>query len=150
MARIDHYEFDSGSDGVLFSTTVGARAMSAAHIYGKFSLSQNCMIIRRITPLNTRYFYYQFQILFRYERGMIPEHMQPSFRMEDLYAYSLVSPSRQKQQQISDYLDGSTKKLDNLVLTVTSAVALLKERRSALIAAAITGKIDVINEGVTA
>jgi type I restriction enzyme S subunit len=150
MARIDHYEFDSGTDGVLFSTTVGARAMSAAHIYGKFSLSQNCMIIRPLRSLNTRYFYYQFQVLFRHERAMIPEHMQPSFRMEDLYAYSLAAPSEIEQRKISDYLDGATKKLDDLALKVTSAVLLLKERRSALISAAVTGKINVTSEGSAA
>ncbi|WP_458779864.1 restriction endonuclease subunit S [Arthrobacter sp. D3-16] len=150
MARVDHYEFDSGTDGVLFSTTVGARAMSAAHIYGKFNLSQNCMIIRPLRSLNTRYFYYQFQVLFRYERAMIPEHMQPSFRMEDLYAYSLAAPSEIEQREISEYLDRATKKLDDLALKVTSAILLLKERRSALISAAVTGKIDVTNEGVAA
>lgn len=146
MARIDHYEFDSGSDGVLFSTTVGARAMSVAHIYGKFSLSQNCMIISRLGLLNTRYFYYQFRVLFRYERGLIPEHMQASFRMEDLYAYLLATPPKTEQDQIAHFLDGETKKLDALVSKVTSAVTLLKERRSALISAAVTGKIDVRDE----
>ncbi|MEE2527566.1 restriction endonuclease subunit S [Pseudarthrobacter sp. J75] len=143
MARIDKYEFDAGSDGVIFSTTVGARAMTAAHIFGKFSLSQNCMIIRRLVPLHTRFFYYQFHVLFRFERGMIPEHMQPSFRMEDLYAYSLATPPENEQCQISDYLDDVTMKLDGLASKVNSAVGLLKERRSALISAAVTGKIDV-------
>ncbi len=38
MARIDGFEFD-------FATTVGAKAMDLKQISGKFSLSQNCMII---------------------------------------------------------------------------------------------------------
>lgn len=147
MGSIDHYEFDSGSEGVLFSTTVGARAMSVSQIYGKFSLSQNCMIIRRITSLDTRYFYYQFQVLFRYQRGLIPDHMQASFRMEDLYAYLLAVPSEREQWDISNYLDSETKKLDVLATRASAFVKLLKERRSALISAAVTGKIDV-REGV--
>lgn len=144
MASIDHYEFDSGSEGVLFSTTVGARAMSVSQVYGKFSLSQNCMIIRRIASLDTRYFYYQFQVVFRYQRGLIPDHMQASFRMEDLYGYLLAVPSEQEQRDISKYLDGATNKLDALASRASVFVKLLKERRTALISAAVTGKIDVL------
>ena len=51
MGNIKDYDFDAGDEGVLFSTTVGAKAMTVAHIFGKFSLSQNCMIISSFSDL---------------------------------------------------------------------------------------------------
>lgn len=87
MGTWDQFEFSFSAEGVLFSTTVGSgKVMSLRHIFGQFSLSQNCMIIwaREDTCL-TRFYYYHFQPLFDYERNLIPQHMQASFRMEDLY-----------------------------------------------------------------
>ncbi len=42
-----------------------------------------------------------------------------------------------------DYLDRETTKLDALVAKVRDAIDRLKELRTALISAAVTGKIDV-------
>ena len=144
MASINTAEFDSGSDGYLFSTTVGAKAMSLMHIRGKFSLSQNCMVIIPLTiTTDVRFQYYHMQPLFSYERGLIPEHMQASFRMEDLYKYRLALPPIPIQKAIAAFLDRETARLDALVTEAEGAIELLKERRSALITAAVTGKINV-------
>lgn len=52
-------------------------------------------------------------------------------------------PPREEQNSIVAFLKGKTAALDSLLLQVKKAVSLLKERRSALISAAVTGKIDV-------
>lgn len=144
MGFIDRYEFDAGEDGWILSTTVGAKAMSVMHVKGRFSLSQNCMVILPIVgEIVTRFFFYHFQPLFSYERRMIPDHMQPSFRMEDFYDYKVGIPPADEQRAIASFLDGESAQLDNLKREVGRTIALLKERRSALIAAAVTGKIDV-------
>lgn len=62
----------------------------------------------------------------------------------------LAAPSGAEQQRITDYLDSATGRIDTLVRRSQAAVKLLMERRSALISAAVTGKIDVTNEGVAA
>jgi type I restriction enzyme S subunit len=54
-------------------------------------------------------------------------------------------PPQEEQLRITNYLDGLTKNLDSLISTCLSTIALLHERRSALISAAVTGKIDVRN-----
>ena len=41
------------------------------------------------------------------------------------------------------FLSNETTKLDTLTAEAQRAIALLKERRSALISAAVTGKVDV-------
>ena len=52
-------------------------------------------------------------------------------------------PDRHRQRAIADYLDRETARLDELAAKTRRTIALLKERRAALIAAAITGRIDV-------
>jgi len=52
-------------------------------------------------------------------------------------------PPFNEQIEIASFLAGEVKRLDALTAEVERAVSLLKERRSALIAAAVTGKIDV-------
>ncbi len=66
-------------------------------------------------------------------------------------------PSSEEQQKISTFLDHETAKIDTLIQKLVgnsllgqskdgkSMVALLQERRTALISAAVTGKIDVRN-----
>jgi len=48
-----------------------------------------------------------------------------------------------EQAAIADYLDGELGRFDALATEATHAINLLKERRAALISAAVTGKIDV-------
>jgi type I restriction enzyme S subunit len=139
MGRINSYEFDTGEEGVLFSTTVGAKAMHLSHLRGKFSLSQNCMIIVPITKrYQIRFSYYHFQPLFYYERGLIPEHMQASFRMEDLYQYPIALPSLEEQKLIASFLDHETAKIDTLIDKQQQLIQLLKEKRQAVISHAVT------------
>ena len=135
-----------GCVGVLFSTTVGAKAMHLRQLFGRFSLSQNCMIIWTTSDrCITRFFYYHFQPLFQWQRSMIPDHMQPSFRMEDLYGYAIALPPQKEQEAIIVFLDTETAKLDTLTAEAQRAIDLLQERRTALISAAVTGQIDVRN-----
>ena len=144
MGTWDQFEFDFGEAGVLFSTTVGAKAMHLRQLFGRFSLSQNCMIIWTTSTLCiTRFFYYHFQPLFQWQRSMIPDHMQPSFRMEDLYACAIALPPTDEQSAIVRYLDSELAKFDTLTAEAQRAIDLLQERRTALISAAVTGQIDV-------
>ncbi len=51
--------------------------------------------------------------------------------------------SPEKSNDITAFLDAEVARLDALTAEATHGIALLKERRSALISAAVTGKIDV-------
>jgi type I restriction enzyme S subunit len=55
----------------------------------------------------------------------------------------IALPPIAEQQSIVDFIAQENSKLDLLKLDVDRAISLLKERRSALIAAAVTGQIDV-------
>jgi restriction endonuclease S subunit len=55
-------------------------------------------------------------------------------------------PPTAEQEAIAVVLDRETAKLDALVAKVREAIERLKELRTALISAAVTGKIDVREE----
>jgi type I restriction enzyme S subunit len=58
-------------------------------------------------------------------------------------SFMLPMPNLEEQTIISTFLNCETAKLDTLTAEARSAIELLKERRTALISAAVTGKIDV-------
>ncbi|WP_256647071.1 restriction endonuclease subunit S [Thermomonas paludicola] len=62
---------------------------------------------------------------------------------EQLRRYRFPRPSKVEQEAISEFLDDALAKLAKLSEEAENGIALLKERRSALIAAAVTGQIDV-------
>ncbi|HAV5625184.1 restriction endonuclease subunit S [Acinetobacter baumannii] len=57
----------------------------------------------------------------------------------------VVPPSLEEQKDIAKYLKNKLLKFDDMILKAESAISLMQERRTALISAAVTGKIDVRN-----
>lgn len=55
-------------------------------------------------------------------------------------------PTIEEQRALADYLDHETAKIDRMTAKVEEAIARLQEYRTALITAAVTGKIEVRNE----
>lgn len=70
---------------------------------------------------------------------------QPKLNKDDFKAVSFVYPGLKEQQKIVDYLDQELKQIDILLKKQEQAISLMQERRTALISAAVTGKIDVRN-----
>jgi type I restriction enzyme S subunit len=58
-------------------------------------------------------------------------------------AWTVVVPPTQEQRAIAAFVDRETAKTDALIAKVRKAIDRLKELRTALISAAVTGKIDV-------
>jgi len=70
----------------------------------------------------------------------------PKVNREDLGECYILVPPLPEQREIVEYLQGSTAKLDALTAKVREALEKLREYRTALISAAVTGKIDVRGE----
>ena len=68
---------------------------------------------------------------------------QPGLAVDTIAALRVPIPAFDEQHAIAAFLDRQTARLDSLSLSISETIALLKERRSALIAAAVTGQIDV-------
>jgi type I restriction enzyme S subunit len=63
--------------------------------------------------------------------------------MPDVKTLATPVPPIKEQEQIVEYAKEATVSLENMSASAQKAVALLQERRSALISAAVTGQIDV-------
>lgn len=63
--------------------------------------------------------------------------------LDDVANLLLTVPSLHEQAAITGFLDSEIARLDALITEATRTIDLLKERRTALISAAVTGKIDV-------
>ena len=66
-----------------------------------------------------------------------------SLELDLIKTFAIPEPPPAEQVAIAAYLDAETAKLDALVAKVETAIELLQEHRTALITAAVTGKIDV-------
>lgn len=67
----------------------------------------------------------------------------PSMTGEALSSHIIAAPKLTEQRDIANRLDRGTARLDLLALKTKHSIDLLKERRSALISAAVTGQIDL-------
>ena len=67
----------------------------------------------------------------------------PRFRAPEFRNVFLPKPPEAEQQLISDTIDRETAEIDKLTVKIRDAIIRLKELRTALISAAVTGKIDV-------
>lgn len=70
----------------------------------------------------------------------------PGVDRNDLHEVLVVIPPDDEQNDIVRYLDDKVRGFEQLTLRVESAIDRLREYRSALISAAVTGKIDVRQE----
>ncbi|MDE2780759.1 MAG: restriction endonuclease subunit S [Chloroflexota bacterium] len=114
---------------------------------GEYYVNQH---IFRVLPLNVEnanreWFYWVLKaVTFHVERqahGIIG--MVHVTRDELGAIYIPFLPNMEEQQAIADFLDQETAKLDSLVAKVREAIKHLSELRSALISAAVTGRVDV-------
>lgn len=67
----------------------------------------------------------------------------PDLGLGEIGRFPVPLPPTQEQGEIADFLDAQALMFDRLTVEALKAVELFKEHRSALISAAVTGKIDV-------
>ena len=95
--------------------------------------------------LRTRFLLY-FMLSEPFVRLMVDESMRvamPKVNRDKLAACPLLVPDPVEQSAIAAFLGRETAKIDALIAKVRQAIDHLKEFRTALISAAVTGKIDV-------
>ncbi|MDI6809463.1 MAG: restriction endonuclease subunit S [Candidatus Eisenbacteria bacterium] len=71
----------------------------------------------------------------------------PAISPSTLGRLSLCLPPKEEQLVIANFLDRETAKIDTLMAKIREGTERLKEYRTALISAAVTGKIDVRGDG---
>jgi type I restriction enzyme S subunit len=69
--------------------------------------------------------------------------MHPHLNCGNVKDVFLPVPPLDEQKGIIQYIEGEERRVTALIAKTESSIALLKERRSALITAAVTGQIDL-------
>lgn len=133
-----------------------ARASGPGIVTGRYgSIGSFVYVEDDYWPLNTalysvalhgndaRYVWYMLQSVAEHFVLNSMKSAVPGVDRNDLHTVSVVRAPNAEQKAIVSELDALLESLDGLSRQCKSGIQLLKERRSALIAAAVTGQIDV-------
>jgi len=124
--------------------TIGT--VSYIDIDAEFVVSYSCVTIRPQAAMATgRYlfFYFQSDAFIQGMSNMINANTQGNVGIGDLKEVKIALPDIYEQEATVNKLEVELTYLDGLVDEVKKTIGFMKERRSALISAAVTGKIDV-------
>ena len=67
------------------------------------------------------------------------------FTIDGISRFNVLIPPIGEQEEIVGFLEGKTSKMEVLIEKAEKAIRFMQERRTALISAVVTGKIDVRN-----
>lgn len=104
-------------------------------------------VYRFTEPVDPRYFEYLYRSrpyvaeMTRYSRGIWSSRLR--LYPASFLRLNVVVPPTAEQTAIADLLDAETRRIRALIQTAEQVITVAKERRAALITAAITGQIDV-------
>ena len=110
-------------------------------VSGKFWTVDTMFYSEVFSNAKPNYIYHQ-ALLFPFDQ-LSTNTALPSMTQENLLELGFVIPPFDEQEQICQYLSDKLKVFSNLVSKAEKAIQLMQERRTALISAAVTGKIDV-------
>ncbi|WP_298810511.1 restriction endonuclease subunit S [uncultured Psychrobacter sp.] len=110
-------------------------------VSGKFWTVDTMFYSEASSNAKPNYIYHQ-ALLFPFDQ-LSTNTALPSMTQENLLELGFVIPPFDEQEQICQYLSDKLKVFSNLVSKAEKAIQLMQERRTALISAAVTGKIDV-------
>ncbi|TKK17694.1 restriction endonuclease subunit S [Enterobacter cancerogenus] len=95
------------------------------------------------SPLNTYIFWVLNSPLFDYQSGSFLTSTINQLTIGNLNSMEIPVPTLKEQKEIAQYLSRKNDDFIALINKVKDSITLLQERRTALISAAVTGKIDV-------
>ena len=137
--------FPEGSIAVaMYGATIGRLGILGVPA----TVNQACCVFSEAKEMNAGFWFYWLQSRRHYLILLGQGGGQPNLSQKMLRSIRVPTPPLGEQAAIADFLDQETVKLDNLNAKVQKAIELLKELRTALISAAVTGQIDVREETV--
>ena len=124
--------------------TIGATLGKVSSLLEAASCNQQITVIEfDIRRIHSRFATYQIKRLEPTLRAIAPSATLPILDQGEIADILLGIPPIHEQRVIADYIDCETAKIDRMVEKVEAAIERLQEYRTALITAAVTGKIDV-------
>lgn len=107
------------------------------------TVNQACCVMTKPENVEPRFVYYALQAAKQRLMTFSVGGSQPNIGQDIVKQFRIALPPMQEQKAIIEYLDTLTDKNQKISEIALSMVETLKERRQALISAAVTGKIDV-------
>ena len=111
----------------------------------KLCLGQRMMMFRVVNGVCSEYVMWLLNsdIVYKQVLSTVGGATSPHVNIADVINFRVPEPPYSEQIGIARYIAGKAFEYDELIAKADAAIALLQERRSALVAAAVTGKIDV-------
>jgi len=127
--------------------TIGATIGKVGYLASPASSNQQ---ITAISPnqneVSGKFLAYQLKRLEPVLRGIAPSTTLPIMDQQELGSLPCALPGLDEQKRIVQHIDLQSQKIDRMIETIRNSIDLLREYRTALISAAVTGKIDVREE----
>ena len=156
IGKISAYRFEDAPsrarrrvrDGDVIISTVRTYLQAIAQIRNppeNMIVSTGFAVVRPLSEFDVNYCKYvlrEREFLSEVEKCSVGVNY-PAINAVDLANISVPTHPLDQQRTIADYLDHETRRLDELADRTRETIALLKERRATLIAAAVTGRIDL-------
>lgn len=144
VERIDSYSYDGEA---ILTAGDGAGVGKVFHyVDGKFDFHQRVYMFYDFDAINGKFlFEYIKSNLYKVALEGGAKSTVDSLRLPLLQNFEITIPTDNEQLKIVEHISMKAAKIDTLIQKAKQAIELLKERRTALISAAVTGKIDVRN-----
>lgn len=107
--------------------------------------NQACVAINTNSKVWNEYLKLFFMAAYHAIRDGGNETSQMNLNADIVKKFKITIPTIDEQHQIVESINKEISKIDSLIVKAESAIQLMQERRTALISAVVTGKIDVRN-----
>lgn len=135
--------FEAGSFILATTATIGEHAVLIVDSLANQQFT-NLKIRKSLTQsVMTDYFFYYLFVIDEYCKTTTRTATFPAVNMEDLKNFLIVYPSPAEQQEIVDYIERETAKVDSAIGKAERQIALLQELRQSVITEVVTGKRKV-------
>ena len=145
IETINRYSFDC--EAVMTSGDGAGVGKIYHHFSGKFTAHQRVYVFHGFNDILPRLVYHYFKSYFaRVTLQGTAKSTVESLRRPLLADFWVVVPEVSEQGAVLEYCDKIDRKYEDAIARCEDGIRLLKERRAALISAAVTGKIEVRGE----
>lgn len=132
--------------GTLLIAMYGATIGRLGILGVEATINQACCALVKSKVFFNLFLFYWFQAYKKTVIILASGGGQPNISQEKIRSLILPTPPFFEQQKITEFLDRETAKIDSLIKKEEKIIKKMKEYRTALISAAVTGKIDVRGE----
>lgn len=136
-------------NGDILLTKTGSSYGKSAYVEGlpmESTINPQLVVIKNICE-NAKFLAYVMEtpIIQQQVEDVVSGGTIPTMAQKDINNFSLPLPPLSEQQEIVDYLDSKTAKIDEAIRRIDEQLTDLRAYRTSLISEVVTGKIDVRN-----